>query len=111
MVGNAAETVHGLVDQLLQRFKRERFCFLITTLFIKNAWSFVLWKFSKKDQKELHKVAQHWNTHRKRPSTNPKSPSGRPDVLYFLPQTTGTRDYATPVTLDDIEMAEDESSA
>ena len=57
---------------------------------------------------ELHKVAQHWNTHRIRPSTNSESPSGRPDILYFLPQVNNTRDYATPVSLDEIEIAEAE---
>ncbi len=59
-------------------------------------------------QKELHKIAQHWNTHRIRPSANPESPPGRPDILYFLPQSADTYDYATPVGLDEIEIAEGE---
>ena len=37
---------------------------------------------------ELQRVAIHWNTHRIRPSTNPNSPSGRPDTLYFVPSLT-----------------------
>ena len=57
---------------------------------------------------ELHKVAQHWNTHRIRPSANLESPSGRPDILYFLSQVNNTHDYATPVDLEEIEIAEEE---
>ena len=57
---------------------------------------------------ELHKVAQQWNTHRIRPSTNSEFPSGRPDILYFLPQVNSTRDYAMPVSLDEIEIAKAE---
>ena len=34
---------------------------------------------------ELHRAAKLWNLHRIRPSTNMESPSGRPDVLFFLP--------------------------
>lgn len=37
-------------------------------------------------QNELHKVAKLWNTHRIRYSANGKSPSGRADILYFLPR-------------------------
>ena len=57
---------------------------------------------------ELHKVAQYWNTHRIRPSANRESPSGRPDILYFLPQVNNTHDYVTPVDLEEIEIAEEE---
>ncbi|CAH3031370.1 unnamed protein product, partial [Pocillopora meandrina] len=35
---------------------------------------------------ELHGAARLWNLHRILPSTNSKSPSGRPDVLFFLPE-------------------------
>ena len=57
---------------------------------------------------ELHKVAQHWNTHRIRPTANSESSSGCPDILYFLPQVNNMQDYATPVDLDEIEIAEEE---
>ena len=47
-------------------------------------------------QEELH-----------RPSTNPESPSGKPDILYFLPEMKGAQDYANPIDADEIETAED----
>ena len=58
-------------------------------------------------QEELHKVAKHWNLHNIRPSHNVESPSGRPDVLYFVPTWTNTRDYITEVDLDDVDVVED----
>jgi len=58
-------------------------------------------------QMELHKVARLWNTHRIRPSANPESPPGRPDCLYFIPQSTHTCDYLTQVGADEVDIAEE----
>ena len=58
-------------------------------------------------QMELHKVAQEWNLHRIRPSVNAECPSGKPDVLYFVPESVATQDYSSPVDMDEIEIAED----
>ena len=55
---------------------------------------------------ELYKFAEQWNLHRMRPSTNVESPSGRPDILYFLPEINGARNLITVVSLDDVEVAE-----
>lgn len=55
---------------------------------------------------ELYKFAEQWNLHRIRPTTNVDSPSGRPDLLYFLPEMNAARNLITPVSLDDIEVAE-----
>ena len=43
---------------------------------------------------ELQRAAIHWNVHCIRPSTNPDSPPGRPDSLFFLPSLVSqqTRD-------------------
>ena len=43
---------------------------------------------------ELQRVAIHWNVHRIRPSSNPDSPAGRLDSLFFLPSLVSqqTRD-------------------
>ena len=51
--------------------------------------------------------SQQWNLHKIRKSTNPESPDGRPDVLYFLPEATSSRDLLTPVAPDEIEIAHD----
>ena len=56
---------------------------------------------------ELDRVAQNWNVHRIWPSPNAESPPGRPDVLYFVPESLDTRDYITPVNGDEIEIAEE----
>lgn len=58
-------------------------------------------------QQELDKVAIHWNTHRIRPSRNPDSPPGRPDTLYFVPQSVACHDYVTAVSEDEIEIAQE----
>ena len=59
-------------------------------------------------REELHRCAELWNLHRIRPqSSNPDSPSGRPDVLYFLPELNGKVSHAHDVTFDDIELAEE----
>ena len=58
-------------------------------------------------QGELNKAVKLWNLHRIRPSTNPKSPPGRPDMIYFLPEISNTEDYKTVVTMDDVELVEE----
>ena len=49
--------------------------------------------------------SQQWNLHKIRISTNPESPDGQPDVLYFLPEATTSRDLLTPVGADEIETS------
>ena len=41
------------------------------------------------------------------PSSNVESPSGKPDVLYFVPASGESQDYTTPVDIDEVEIAED----
>ena len=47
-----------------------------------------------------------WNLHNIRQSRNEDSLSGRPDLLYFLLDMTGSRDLMTPISVEDIEIAE-----
>lgn len=42
---------------------------------------------------ELYAIAGHWNTHSIRPVSNSETPNGKPDVLYFLPETQGHDDF------------------
>lgn len=58
-------------------------------------------------QSELHRVAEEWNVHRIRPSNNVETPSGKPEILYFVPGLVDTQDYVIPVDMDEIEIAED----
>jgi hypothetical protein len=52
------------------------------------------------------RFARLWNNHLIRPSTNGESPSGRPDVLYYLPEVSSTHNYLVPVENDDITLSE-----
>ena len=58
---------------------------------------------------ELQRAAIQWNLHHIRPSTNPSSPPGRPDTLYFKPSLTGgqIRDHKYPIVDDDIDVAKE----
>lgn len=51
---------------------------------------------------ELHRAARLWNNNRIRPSTNCESPGGRPDLLFSLPEISGTRDFIVEVDKDDV---------
>lgn len=53
-------------------------------------------------QMELHRVAQEWNLYRIRPSNN-----GKPDILYFVPETVDAQDYSCPFEIDEFEIAEE----
>jgi len=57
-------------------------------------------------QNELHQVAKNWNLHNIRPSTNQESPSGKPDIMYFLPERYSTTDYKKDVDWIDLDIAE-----
>jgi hypothetical protein len=65
-------------------------------------------------KEELQRVAQNWNLHKIRSTRNPDSPSGRPDVLYFVPESVGVTDCKVIPDEHDIdiskELCEDEQS-
>ena len=57
-------------------------------------------------QDELNRVVLERNLPRIWPSTNLESPSGKPDILYFLLELKGGQDYSTPIDVEEIEIAE-----
>ena len=59
---------------------------------------------------ELDRVTMHWNLHKIRPSSNDESPSGRPDVLYFLPELNGKSSRGQYVNMDEIEEIQEMSN-
>ena len=59
---------------------------------------------------ELQRAARLWNAHRIRPSTNLESHSGQPDVLFFLPEVSNTRNFISNVDLEELELAEERYS-
>ena len=56
---------------------------------------------------KLNREVGLWNLHRIRSSTNLKFPSGRPNVLFFFPEVSGTRNYTVDVDLDELDLAEE----
>ena len=58
-------------------------------------------------QAELHRAARNWNVHRIRKSNNAESPPGRPDILYFNPDSVQSQDYLIPVDADENDIAEE----
>ena len=57
-------------------------------------------------QDELSGILSRWNHHKIRRSNVSVSPSGRPDLLYFSPATTGGTDCKVAVINSDIFLAE-----
>lgn len=57
-------------------------------------------------QDELNNVAINWNLHRIR-LQKVDSPSGRPDVLYFMPVLQDTQDYKRMCSEDDLDIVEE----
>lgn len=57
-------------------------------------------------REDLHRFARLWNNHVIRPSTNGESPSGCPDLLYYLPEASSTQNYLVAVSNHDIALCE-----
>lgn len=55
-------------------------------------------------QAELDRMAYHWNLHSIRSQKLAEAPHGKPDVLFFIPQTVGARDYGTKINKDDVKI-------
>jgi hypothetical protein len=56
-------------------------------------------------QQELDSLKHEWNTHRIRVSKDRLVPAGIPEELFFLPQGHGTRNYISPTTYRDLQVA------
>ena len=56
-------------------------------------------------QEDLNNVRNHWNTHRIRPSRYGTVP-GVPDVLYYLPQHSGSFDCKISVSAEKVREME-----
>lgn len=54
-------------------------------------------------QKELYSIRELWNTHYIRRSRNPFAPSGKPDVMFFMPEVYEVADHLKAVNEDDME--------
>ena len=52
-------------------------------------------------------MKSRWNSHRIRHIKNSNSPSGRPDVLYFKPDSLGVTDCKFPLDSHDVNLGID----
>ncbi|XP_035805796.1 uncharacterized protein LOC111571037 [Amphiprion ocellaris] len=59
-------------------------------------------------QDELDDTASVWNAHSIRPSKNLNVPSGRPNVMYALPELYGTRDFLSAVEDEHVHLCKRE---
>nr|XP_033492050.1 uncharacterized protein LOC117263018 [Epinephelus lanceolatus] len=59
-------------------------------------------------QDELDDTAQVWNAHTIRPSKNINVPSGRPNVMYALPELYGTRDFLSPDENEHVQLCKNQ---
>lgn len=55
-------------------------------------------------QAELDRIALHWNLHDVRSQRVAEAPHGKPDVLFFIPETFGARNYGTVVNKNDVKL-------
>lgn len=95
----------GCIDWWIQLFKDMRDCGMFCDADVIQC-ECLKFCFMQVLRDELYKFAEQWNLHRMRPSTNVESPSGRPDILYFLPEINGARNLITVVSLDNVEITE-----
>ncbi len=63
--------------------------------------------FTKLLRRELHRVGRLWNEHHIRHCKMSEGPHGKPDMMFFLPQLYGARDYRHEVQEDDIDAVDD----
>lgn len=57
-------------------------------------------------QTELDETLELWNNHRIRKVRNSECPSGRPNILYSLPDNNGGEDCKVPLPLNDVISAQ-----
>ena len=58
----------------------------------------------------MDSTVKTWNRHLIRPSRNANSPSGRPDVMYHIPELYGEIGYLCEVSSQQIDVCKEECS-
>ena len=59
-------------------------------------------------QSDLDRISEEWNTHRIAAKASSEGPRGKPDVLYFAPETVNAQMYGVPCPEEMAEHALDE---
>lgn len=58
-------------------------------------------------QAELDRIAIHWNLHQVRQQKNTLAFTGKPDVLFNVPELFGSRNYGVPVNMEDVSICQE----
>lgn len=58
--------------------------------------------FTRLVQAELDRIAVSWNRHSIREQRNAEIPSGKPDLMYFIPEVFGGHNFGKRVDLEDV---------
>ena len=95
----------GCTDWWMQHFKelQESGCYCDTNVVHVECLRFCYMDILRD---ELYRAARLWNNHRIRPSVNRESPGGRPDLLFSLPEVSGTREFMIEVDKVDINVSQ-----
>ena len=56
-------------------------------------------------QADIDRIAEHWNSHEIRQQMQSIIPSGKPELLYYVPEIFRRRDYGYCIELDDVEKS------
>ena len=59
-------------------------------------------------QNDIDATVNTWNCHLIRPTKNARAPSGRPNVMYQLPELFGTRNYLFHPRREEIQFCREE---
>ena len=55
-------------------------------------------------RRELHLVAELWNTHNIQSQKRHEVDGGKPDIMFFMPEVYNTRDYLRKVDIEDVRV-------
>ena len=58
-------------------------------------------------QNDLNRVSQEWNTHTITAKKNAEGPRGKPDIMYFAPNTIGAESHGYRCDVEKVETALD----
>jgi hypothetical protein len=58
-------------------------------------------------QAELDRIANNWNMHVIRPQKNASIPSGKPDVMFFVPEIFGGHNFGKRIHQKDVKVCKE----
>jgi len=59
-------------------------------------------------KEELDEIVSAWNSHRIRPTHNPRAPSGRPSIMFAVPSLYGVQNFLHPIEQTKLNICQEE---